>query len=262
MAIKPKEREARTKVKTRTGVDLDKYRTDVISDSVVGLIDSPFTLMLNLVFWPILGVLIFWVTGYYFIWSIGWMVFILWILLGTIMGAITGFAWGSFFAAWSIADSSKNLYEATLDTMDVITEDLRDNRTDMPEDQPLPTYKEWLRIIHLAIVVPIIREVIRQKLWPIGDWVGNMTVKALTSKTDRSLAQTAAPVIEGQELRRYTPDELQEYCNKLLARTQKIRKQSAAIHKTSTWLTVAPLRVIAIVVSVLDIVVFGGLLYW
>src|SRR5690606_20612606 len=126
---------------------------------------------------------------------------------------ISGISLGAFLTAQIIAVSGKSLYEATLDTMDAITEDLRDNRMEMPKDKPLPTFSEWMRIVQLAVVVPVIQHIIRLKLWPLGEWIAPRVVKSLTKRSEKGIAKAEAE--EGKE-RSYTSAELEEYCNKML----------------------------------------------
>jgi hypothetical protein len=114
---------SKSELKERTGINLEEYRTDVVADSLTELIESPFTIMLHLILWPLLLLILFVTTGIWWIWPLSWGAGFLWIVGGLIMGPITGLTFGGFLAAWSLGESSKNLYEASLDSMKAIAED-------------------------------------------------------------------------------------------------------------------------------------------
>jgi len=249
---------SKSELKQRTGVDLEQYRTDVVADSLTELIESPFTIMLHLILWPLLLLILLVVSGIWWIWPMSWGAGFLWIVGGLIMGPISGLTLGGFLAAWSLSESSKNLYEASLDTMKVIAGDLKDNYQQIAQNHALPTQKEWMRILRLALIVPVVREVIRRKLWPFGDWIANKVVINFTKTTEKGLLSLQTD-IETQKT--YTKEELQNYCLKLIEKTEKMRKNSASVHKTATMLTLAPLRFATILMFVLDVLLFGAILY-
>lgn len=257
-AIPPQERLIQVEVKERTGVNLEQYRTDVVADSIIGLIESPFWFIVFMIGFPILIFILFVIIAIYFIYPIGWLIGSIWIVLSLVMGPITGFALGAFLTGKIVADCAKNLYESSLDTMDAITEDLRDNRAEMPQGKALPTFSEWMRVVQLGVIVPVIQHIIRTKLWPIGEWIAPRVVKSLSARSKKGV-ETAQKELGNEES--YTPAELDEYCNKMLVRTQKIRKQSKTIHYAATFLTMGPLRVTLIIVLILDVLIFGGLLW-
>lgn len=259
MAVPPQKKIVKGQIQDQTGVNLEEYRTDILVDSVMGFVEAPFTILMHLILWPVLVLTALLYLCFWWVMPFGYLVGTIWLVSSLILGTITGLSIGAFFIAWNLSDHSKNLFESTIHTIDEIIRDMQMGRVAVPQNRKLPTIGEWLRVIRLAVVVPVIREVIRRKLWPIGDWIGNLATNTLTRSNKRAVAtfkMTDNP--EDAD----SSDELEAYCRQMLARTQKLRKNTASIHKVSTNLTVKPLRVMMIIFLVIDVLVFWGLWRW
>jgi hypothetical protein len=259
MAVPPQKNLVKAQIKDQTGVNLEEYRTDLLVDSVMGYVDAPFTILMHFILWPVLCIGLLLYFGIWWVMPLGYLIGSIWVVLGLLLGAITGLAIGAFFIAWNLTDHTKNLFESTLQTIDEIIKDMQMGRVAVPSNRKLPTIGEWLRVVRLAVVVPVIREIIRRKLWPIGDWIGNMATKTLTRSNKRAVA--TFKMAENPE-DADSSDELEAYCRQMLERTQKLRKNTSSIHKVSTALTVKPLRVMMIIFLVIDVLVFWGLWRW
>lgn len=219
-----------------TGIDLEQYKTDLVADSIIELIETPFTIFIHIIIWPLLISVFTILFAIWFVWPLSWMGAILWILTGLVVGPFTGFAIALYVIGKGLSETSKNLYESVLDTIKVIAEDLKNKHVDS-EKQNLPTFNEWLQIIRLVIVIPTVRQIVRTKLWPVGDPIANILVLNLTRSESKGLANLKKGNIENNE---YLSSE--KYSQMLIEKSEQLRKNLDNIHKLSFNLTLIPLR--------------------
>lgn len=260
MAVPPQHQLIKNTLKERYHIDLERYRTDVIADSIIGYIDAPFTVMVHLILWPVLTIGLLSYLGIAYVWPASYVLGIVWLLLAILLGGLSSLITAAFFVAWNLLDHTKNLYEATADTLDVIIDDMRDRQVQLPPHQRhYPTFKEWVQVVRLGLFVPTIREVIRAKLgWPVGDWIGNLAVKVFGGSTDRSLSAMPAEIRDSPD---YTPDRLDIYCDKMKSRIQLFKSKSEKVYTATAWVTLMPLRILMFVFLALDLICFLGL-WW
>jgi hypothetical protein len=234
-----KENISKNDLKQKTGIDLEQYRTDDIAMSLNDLIETPITVLIHFILWPLLLMTLICATGIFFVWPISWAGGLFWILTGLIIGPLSGISIAAYIVALNLSEASQKLYAATLDTIKIIAADLKDNYHQIPENQPLPTYKEWIRIVQLALIVPVVRELIRRKLWPLGHWIGNTVVVNLTQTSQKSELVLLAAHDSQQPANR---EQLQAYSDKIIKNTEMVKNNLDKAHKNAMKLTLSPIR--------------------
>jgi hypothetical protein len=234
-----KEDISKAEIKKKTGIDLEMYRTDEIVESLEDILAAPFIIMLKLILWPLFFVALLLISAIWLIWPLSWAGAILWILIGLIMGPLCGIAVAAYHIGLDLGETTKKLYAATLDTIKTIGKDLKDNYHQIPDGQRLPSHKEWMRIVQLALIVPVVRELVKRKLWPVGTWIGKLLTLNLT-KTSQKGEFLLSKEMEIKE--HATKIDLESYSEMIIKNTEKIQKNLDSTHKATMRLTISPLR--------------------
>ena len=225
-------------LKNNLGIDFQKYHDKDIVGSLEGLKRTPINLIFQFIFWPILFALLILATGIFFIWPQSWLGGFFWILVGLSAGPLAGISVASYLVVAALEQSSKSLYEAILDTLTDISVDIKQNADNQQLNQALPTYKELLRLVKLSLVIPALKELLVKKLWPFGNWIGNIVVNYL-----KKLSQKSEYLLSNEDdLKANDPERLNKYADAIEENTQKLRKNLNTAHIEAIKVTVAPLK--------------------
>ena len=243
----------------KTGIDLMKIEKKELEESVGFIIDAPFFIMLNLILWPLLFLVLFVFVGVWYIWPLSWGGAVLWIITGLIMGPITGLSIGAFVVAKILSSGSQKLYESSLGIMKLIAEDLKINYQKIPQNQPLPSFNDWVRIVRISIVLPVVSALIKNKLWPVGGGLARIVTVNFSQTTESGIK--AMPT-DSDSQKTYTKEELENYCIKLIESAEKMRKNAALVHKKATRITMAPLGFSVALTFILDLIILASIWFF
>ena len=234
------------------GIDFSNYHTKEISAALNNLVNTPYKVVLHFIFWPLLFMLIICLTGVFLIWPLSWGGAILWILTGLLIGPLCGVSVATYLVVASLDKSSLKLYETTLDIVDNISDDLKQNAQNVPLNFELPNYKELLRLVKLSFVIPALKELMIKKLWPLGNWIGNIVVNYL-----KKVSQKSEHLIKSDQIELKTEgvEQVMKYAEIISENTEILRKNLNIAHKVATNLTLSPLRFTMLMALLLNIVV-------
>ena len=102
----------------------------------------------------------------------------------------------------------------------------------------LPNYKELLRFVKLQLVFPALKELMIKKLWPFGNWIGNIVVnymKKVSQKSEQLIKNEALLLSEGS-------DQIKQYADKIYQNSDLLKANLDKAHKIATSLTLAPIK--------------------
>jgi hypothetical protein len=220
-------------------IDLEKYRNKEILPAINSLVNTPYKVVLQFTIWPLFFILAISMSGIFLIWPQSWMGGVLWILTGLLVGPLSGITVAAFLVVKSLDESSRKLYEATLDTMSDISADIKLNADNIPMNLELPTYKELLRFLKLNLVIPALKELTLKKLWPLGNWIGNIVSNYL-----KKMSQKSEQLIENEQgdLKSEGPAQIKLYAEMIAQNSSLLKKNIDNAHKSATNLILSPLR--------------------
>ena len=226
------------KLSKNLGIDLEKYQSKDISGAINALVNTPFSVVFQFVLWPLLFIVSFTLIGVFMIWPQSWAAGILWILTALLIGPLCGITVATYWVIASLDESSRKLYEATLDAIKDISIDIKLNSDKVLTNLELPNYKELLRFVKLQLVFPAIKELMIKKLWPFGNWIGNIVVnymKKVSQKSEQLIKNEALLLSEGS-------DQIKQYADKIYQNTDLLKANLDKAHKIATSLTLAPIK--------------------
>ena len=220
-------------------LNLEKYRITDISSAINSLVNAPYKVVLQFILWPLFFVLAISLTGIFLIWPLSWAGGILWILIGLLVGPLSGITVAAYWVVAGLDESSKKLYEAALDSMKDISIDLKHNAENIPDNLELPSYKEMLRLIKLSLVFPALKELMIKKLWPFGRWIGNIVVNYL-----KKMSQKSEELLDKEQENQMTAGviQIQSYADKIIKNTALLKNNIDKAHKKASKLILSPLR--------------------
>lgn len=241
------------------GVNINKYHSEYILPAIKKLVNSPYKVVLQFTLWPLFFILSISLTGAFLIWPQSWSGGIFWMLTGFLVGPLSGISVAAYMVVRSLDETSKKLYEASLDAMDNLSSDIQNNIDKIPTNLELPTYKELLRVVKISLVFPALKDLTKKKFWILGSWIGNIVTNYL-----KKMSQKSEQLLENEHENTKNEDalQLQLYAEKIKQNTDLIRKNLPGSHKSATNLILAPLSFTMTMSLVLNLLIFVLIWYF
>lgn len=166
------------KIKTELGIDVSKYRNQEIVENFADLIVFP-QYAISWIIRPVLGAILLFILGFFVI-DLVHIEYLLYSLLGFVLFLISGFIFGLLVLAWKIKKDIWGIVEYTLDIMKSAVVDLNQTNKQMtPGNKKETLGLLFLGILHV-VTIPMLSEVIGNKLPLVGRPVGWFIKKVLT----------------------------------------------------------------------------------
>ncbi len=171
------------KIKNELGIDVNKYKNEEVAETFFELLLLP-KYIFNTTVWPVIGAFIVYIIGFFVI-DLAHFEYFPYGVFGFVLLLSTGFFGGMLFLIYRMKSDLFKIIEYSLDIMKSCIEDLNQvNQNITPENKKNVLGLLFKGVIHI-VTVPMMTEVVGDKLPIVGRFIKGMIKSMLTLVSDK-----------------------------------------------------------------------------
>jgi hypothetical protein len=244
----------------QTGINFQKYANPELIEQITNIVTFPVYAVKNLKQPIKITYLILLILAVFFIVKGNTFFGIVLIILGIPIGFFNGVWWGLVNLIKLLKNDMMNIIDLMLNLTETVMADFRTLKsTDVANKFKIPKTSEIINGIIFIVILPVISKIIRNKMPFLGTTISSTINKTLgivanligkEESEDKTLVATA-------EL--YNPSIVDNHFNKSIAFIKSVQKKINTFTNTSIEMASFPIRMIAMIISLVSILILTGL---